>query len=171
VVYGLHEAYRSIEELKRAKVPVLVSLKWPEKPKNADPTDIPNLRDLELRERAPSVPGLLAKAGVTFGFYSDGLDNAADLKKAVKKAIDAGLPRADAIRALTLDSAKIYHVDDRLGSVRKGEIANLVITKGEAFEDKTTIEYLLIDGKLFEPSKESQKPPPDKGKPTERGEN
>jgi hypothetical protein len=34
-----------------------------------------------------------------------------------------------------------------------------VITKGEAFDDKSTIEYVFIDGKQFRPSKELQKGP------------
>ncbi|HLH04826.1 MAG TPA: amidohydrolase family protein [Bryobacteraceae bacterium] len=170
VVYGAHEGYRSIDELKQANVPVLVSLKWPEKPKNADPADIPNERDLEMRERAPEVPGLLAKSGIAFGFYSDGIESAPDLKKALKKAVDAGLTRPDAIKALTWNTAEIYGAADRLGSIEKGKIANLTVTRGEAFDDKSTVEYVIIDGKLFEPSKELQKPAPPtgpQGKPAE----
>ena len=49
----------------------------------------------------------------------------------MKKAIDNGLSREDAIRALTLSPAEIYGVADRLGSIEKGKIANLVVTKGE----------------------------------------
>lgn len=162
VLYGLHEAYKRVDELKQAKVPALISLKWPEKPKDADPSDIPNYRDLSMRQQAPAVPGMLAKAGVSFAFYSDGLDTAPDLKKAVKKAVDAGLSRADAIRALTLSAAQIYGVSDRLGSIEKGKIANLVVMKGDAFEDKTTVEYLFVDGTEFEPSKDLQKPPANK---------
>ncbi len=158
VLYGMHEAYRSMDELKAAKVPVLVSLKWPEKPKNPDPTEPPDYRDLEMRERAPAVPGMLAKAGVKFAFYSDGVDAAPDLTKAVRRAIAAGLSREQAIRALTLDAAAVYGLEDRLGSVEKGKIANLVVTKGDAFADKTTVEYVLVDGRLFEPSKEMQRP-------------
>ncbi|HEY7209080.1 MAG TPA: amidohydrolase family protein [Bryobacteraceae bacterium] len=169
VVYGAHEAYRSIDELKQAQVPVLVSLKWPEKPKNADPSDLPNARDLEMRERAPAVPAMLAKAGVRFAFYSDGVDSAPDLKKALRKALDAGLSRADTIKALTWNAAEIYGATDRLGSIDKGKIANLTVTRGDAFEDQTTVEYVVIDGKLFEPSKDLQKPAPknEQPKPTE----
>jgi len=159
VLYGMHEAFLRIDELKKADVPVLISLKWPEKPRDADPADIPNMRDLELREKAPAAPGMLAKAGVKFAFFSDGVDTAPDLKKAVKKAIDAGLSRPEAIRALTLSAAEIYGVSDRLGSIDKGKIANLVVTKGDAFDEKTTIEYLFIDGQQFRPSREAQQGP------------
>jgi Amidohydrolase family len=159
VLYGLHEGYKRVDELKQANVPLLVSLKWPEKSKDADPADIPNYRDVLTRQQAPAVPGMLAKAGVEFAFYSDGIDTAPDLKKALKKAVDAGLPRTDAIRALTLNAAQIYGLADRLGSIEKGKIANLTVTRGDAFEDKTTVEYVFIDGTEFEPSKDLQKPP------------
>lgn len=159
VVYGLHEGYRRVDELKQANVPVLVSLKWPEKPKDEDPADIPNYRELVMRDQAPAVPAMLAKAQVKFGFYSDGQDTAPNLKKAVKKALNHGLSRADAIRALTLNTAEIYGLADRLGSVDKGKIANLVVTKGDVFDDKATIEYVFVDGTEFKPSKEAQREP------------
>jgi imidazolonepropionase-like amidohydrolase len=159
VLYGLHEAYERVEQLKQASAPLLVSLKWPEKPKDGDPSDASSLRELTMRDRAPSVPGLLAKAGVRFAFYTDGVDNAADLKKALKKAVDAGLSRADAIRALTLNAAELYGVADRLGTVEKGKMANLVVMKGDAFEDKTTVEYVFVEGQQFQPSKDLQQGP------------
>jgi hypothetical protein len=161
VLYGLHESFKEVDQLKQAKVPVLISLKWPEKPKDGDPQNVPNYRDLVLRDRAPAVPGMLAKAGVKFAFYSDGVDSAADLKKALKGALDAGLARADAIRALTLSPAEIYGVADRTGSIAKGKIANLTIMKGDPFEDKTTVEYVFIDGRQFQPSAEA--PPRGRG--------
>lgn len=159
VLYGLHEAFKRVSEIKQSGVPALISLKWPVAPKNADPTDIPNYRDLVVREQAPAVAGMFAKAGVKFAFYSDGVDTAPELKTAVKKAIDAGLSRTDAIRALTLNAAQIYGVADRMGSLEKGKIANVVVTKGEAFDDKTTVEYVFVDGILYKPSKETQREP------------
>jgi Amidohydrolase family len=153
VLYGLHEGFARIDELKEANLPLLINLHWPEKPKESDPSDVPSLRDLELRAKAPTLPGLLRKAGVKFALYSDGTDQPADIKKQVKKAIDEGLNRSDAIRALTLSPAEMYGVADRLGSVDKGKIANLVVTKGDVFEEKTTVEYVFIDGELFKPTK------------------
>lgn len=159
VVYGLREAFLRVDELKQANVPLLVSLKWPVAPKDDDPANVPDYRDLVMRDRSPAVPGLLAKAGVTFAFYSDGIATAPDLKKAVKKAIDAGLPAAEAIRALTINAAAVYGLSDRLGSIEKGKIANLVISKGDIFDDKSTIDYVFIDGQEYRPPEEEQKPP------------
>jgi hypothetical protein len=151
VLYGLAEGYRRIEELRRANIPVLISLRWPEKPKDADPANIPDYRTLVMRDRAPEVPALLAKAGVKFGFYDDGLASAADLEKALKRTLDHGLPRPDAIRALTLSAAEMYGVADRVGSLEKGKIAKVVVTRGDAFEEKTKVEYVFVDGQEFKP--------------------
>ena len=88
---------------------------------------------LELRDRAPSTPAALRKAGARFAFYSGGTAPK-DIRNAVKRAIDAGLSQDDALRAMTLSPAEIYGVNDRLGSIEKGKIANLVITKGDLFQ-------------------------------------
>ena len=144
---------------------MLVSLKWPVKPKNQDPSDIPDYRTLAIRDQAPAVPGLLEKAGVKFGFYDDGLTKAADLRKALKKAIDAGLSEGAAVRALTLNVAEMYGLADRLGSIEKGKIANVIVTRGDVFEEKTTIEHVFVDGQHFRPagegteSSDEEKPP------------
>ncbi len=170
ILYGLHEGYKRVPELKKANVPLLISLKWPEKPKDQNPAEIPDYRELLEREQAPALPGMLAKAGVKFAFFSDGVGTAPDLKKAIKKAVDAGLPRAEAVRALTLTAAEFYGVSDRLGSLDKGKIANLVVMRGEAFDDKSSIEYVFIDGEQFRPSPDLQKPPDKKADPDNKAD-
>ncbi len=73
----------------------------------------------------------------------------------MKRAIDAGLAEGDAVRALTLSAAEIYGVADRLGSIEPGKIANLVVTKGNLFDEKTKIEYVFVDGVKYEPVPEA----------------
>ena len=141
--------------MKKAGAPVLVSLHWPEAPRDANPEDVESLRTLETRDQAASAPALLKKAGVPFALYSDGLDQPRDLQRAVKKAIDAGLSREDALRALTLSPAEIYGVADRLGSIEKGKIANLVVTKGELFDDQTRVQFMFVDGRKYTPAVET----------------
>src|SRR5262249_37896475 len=135
---------------------VLVDLKWPERPRDADPDQPETLRVLEMRDQAASTPGLLAKAGVKFALYAGALDRPSDVGRAVKKAIDAGLSPAAAIRSMTLTPAEIYGVSDRLGSIEAGKIANLVVTKGELFQERPDVKLVLIDGVKFEPTPEPQ---------------
>ena len=155
LLYGGHEAYKAAAMLKQQNATVLVNLKWPEKPRDSDPDLEDSLRTLELREKAASSPAALAKAGVKFAFYASGIDTARDIPKAVKKAIDAGLSPEDALRALTLSPAEIYGVADRMGSIEKGKIANLVITNGDLFQDRTQVKYVFIDGVKMEPTPET----------------
>jgi len=156
ILYGMREAYRpeAAPLLKKYGSPVLVSLRWSEAPRDPDPEAERTMRALEDVDLGPSAPALLQKAGVPFAFYSAGLDQPRDLQRAVKKAIDAGLARPDAIRALTLSPAEIYGVADRMGSIEVGKIANLVVTKGELFDDHTQIEMIFVDGRQYQPSPE-----------------
>jgi imidazolonepropionase-like amidohydrolase len=150
VLYGLHEGYAAAESLAAKKVPVLVSLKWPDRDKEADPDAEEPLRVLELRDRAPSTPGALEKAGVRFGLYSDGVEKPEDTAASLRKAVAAGLSRERAVSALTLDAASIFGLEDRLGSLEPGKIANFFVASGDVFDEGTKIETVFVDGKKFE---------------------
>lgn len=160
VLYGIHQGYRpeAVEMLKKANATVLVSLRWPTPPARTPDADenTESLRVMQDRDQAPSVPSVLQKAGVKFALYSDGTDTPRDFQRAVKKAIDAGLSREDALKALTLSPAQIYGIADRVGSVEKGKIANLVVTKGEIFDDRTQVVMVFVDGKKYTPEAPTQ---------------
>jgi hypothetical protein len=158
VLYGVPEGYHSADLIKKAGIPVLVNLKWPEKSAESDPDDFEVLQSLEVHAKAPSTPGVLAKNGVKFAFYSGGITKRADLLKAIKRATDAGLSTDDALKAMTLAPAEIFGVADRLGSIEPGKIANLVVTKGDLFDEKTKVQYVFVDGLKYEPVPEPEKP-------------
>jgi imidazolonepropionase-like amidohydrolase len=162
VIYGGHEAFRDAGAVAKGGVPILVSLKWPERERESDPSDPVSLRTLELWDRAPSTPAALAKAGAPFAFYTGGIP-VRDIPKAVKKAIDAGLAPAAAVRALTLSVAEIYGLAGCLGSVEKGKIANLAVTEGQLFETGTKVKFIFVDGVKYEPI------PPAETAPAQRG--
>lgn len=161
VVYGGQASYEVAGEIASKKLPVLIDLKWPEAEKDSDPDDVPSLRTLRFRDLAPSSPAALSRVGAKFAFYSGGITTPKDILKAAKKSIDAGLSPDAALRALTLSSAEIFGVADRLGSIDKGKIANLVIADGDLFNEKTKIKYVLVDGQRFtirEPEKPKDSP-------------
>jgi hypothetical protein len=155
ILYGAREAYRpeAAELLKKSGLPVLVSLHWPTPPAGPGANlEEESLRQLETYDQAPAAPAMLQKAGVKFALYSDGVDTARDLQRAVKKAIDAGLTRDQALRAMTLSPAEIYGVADRVGSIEKGKIGNLLVTRGEIFDNNTKIEMIIVDGRKYTPA-------------------
>jgi Amidohydrolase family len=156
-IYGGQMGYEVAPEIAAKKLPVLVDLKWPEAEKDADPEAKPALRTLRFRVRAASTPAAFAKAGVKFAFYSGGITAPKDILKAAKKSIDAGLSPESALRAFTLSAAEIFGVADRLGSIENGKIANLVLTDGDLFDEKTKIKMVFVDGHRFE-TRETEKP-------------
>jgi imidazolonepropionase-like amidohydrolase len=163
IIYGGQMAYEVAPELAAKKTPVLVDLKWPEADKDADPDAETSLRTLRFRDRAPTSPAALQKAGVKFAFYSGGITAPKDLLPAVKKSIDAGLSPDAALCALTLSPAEMFGMADVLGSIEKGKIANLVVTDGDIFDTKTKVKIVFVDGRKFEVREPQRPSEPPKG--------
>jgi imidazolonepropionase-like amidohydrolase len=147
IVTGARHAEEVTADLKSQSVRVIYSLNYPTRPRTlaADADEpISALRD---RANAPKVPAALAKAGVTFAFASSGLADPKDFVKNAAKAVKAGLSEDEGIRAMTINAATIAGVADRLGSIEKGKAANLVVTDGNLFDDKTKITRVFVDGR------------------------
>ncbi|MEZ5344203.1 MAG: amidohydrolase family protein [Pyrinomonadaceae bacterium] len=160
IIAGALESHKVADRLKDAKYPVLLSMNLPKRTTaeapDADPEPMTTLR---LRAEAPKNAAKLIQAGVKFGFQTDGLKNLGEYLSNVDESIKNGLSEKDAIRALTLSPAEILGVSDQLGSIDKGKIANLVVTKGDLFSKDRTITHVFVDGKYFEqPEKKERKP-------------
>jgi imidazolonepropionase-like amidohydrolase len=150
LVYGAHQGYEAAETLAARNVPVLVSLNWPKRDEDADPDEDDPLEVLRFRDRAPTTPGTLQRAGVRFAFYSDGIECPGDILMHAATAIDAGLSSDAAVRAFTLGAAEIYGVADRLGSLEEGKIANVTVTDGDLFDFDTKVRTVFVDGRKFD---------------------
>jgi Amidohydrolase family len=159
VLYGGQQGYAVANAIAAKRTPVIVSLKWPERPKDADPEAEQSLRELRFRDRAPGTPAAFAKAGVKFAFSSEGISDPKDIIKSVKRALDAGLAPDAALRAFTTDAAEILGVGDRLGAIEAGKIANLVVTDSDIFNEKAKVKDVFVDGRFFEIHPEA---PPEK---------
>jgi imidazolonepropionase-like amidohydrolase len=129
---------------------VIVSTRWPSRSEDADPEEPQRMHDLMVRDLAPTTPAEFAKAGVRFAFTSDG-QSPADMLRGVRRAMERGLSAEAALRALTLSAAEIFGVDNRLGSIDAGKIANLVVTKGDLLAENPAIEFVLVDGVKYAP--------------------
>jgi len=90
----------------------------------------------------------LAKAGVPFGF---GLDepwnDPAALRTSAAMCVREGLDRAQAWRALTSEAARIIGADDRIGGLREGMDADIVLWSGDPLDLASAVEAVYVDGK------------------------
>ena len=91
--------------------------------------------------------GELAQAGVTFAFGTGGAANNRLIPYEAAISVAWGLDRDRALRAITLDAAKILGVADRIGSLEPGKIANLFIATGDPMEMKTQFTHVFINGR------------------------
>jgi imidazolonepropionase-like amidohydrolase len=148
IINGGMEADRVAAKLKAMNVPVLLSLNFPRRTAAASAEAEPEpLRILRERVEAPKTAGRLAAAGVRFAFQSGGMTSIADYLANAAKAVESGLSRDDAIRALTLSAAEILGVGSQLGSIEVGKIANLTVTRGDLLDKNRRIAHVFIDGK------------------------
>jgi imidazolonepropionase-like amidohydrolase len=91
--------------------------------------------------------GELAEAGVKFGFASGSYQNVRLLPYEAAISVAWGLPRDHALRAITIDTAEILGVADRVGSIEPGKVANLVIWQGDPRELRTPVPRVFIAGR------------------------
>jgi imidazolonepropionase-like amidohydrolase len=116
------------------------------------------LETLKARANAPKVPAALEKAGVTFAFSSAGLREPREFVRNAGRAVREGLSEDAAIRALTINAAQIAGAADRVGSLERGKIANLLVTEGGLFDERLQIKHVFVDGRMV-----NVEPPPAPG--------
>ena len=148
IIAGGRESDRVADRLAKQNVPVLLSLNLPRRTTAALPEADPEpMRVLRERVAAQETAGKLVKAGVRFAFESGSLGNISDLLVNAGRVIENGLAATDALKAFTLWPATIFGVENQLGSVETGKIANLTITRGELFDRNTRVVQMFIDGR------------------------
>jgi imidazolonepropionase-like amidohydrolase len=105
------------------------------------------LSAIRARVNAPKAPAALEKAGVPYAFTSGGLQNVGDfIRNAARVVKEGSLPADATLRALTVNAARLAGAADRLGTIEKGKIANLLVTEGDLFENGR-IRHVFIDGR------------------------
>jgi imidazolonepropionase-like amidohydrolase len=102
---------------------------------------------VELRNRSLDNPGKLASAGVTIAITTDHPVVPINfLAHQAALSVKHGLDRDTALRALTINPARIVGVADRLGSIEPGKDADLVIWSGDPLDVLSRVTRALING-------------------------
>ncbi|MAL16557.1 MAG: amidohydrolase [Balneola sp.] len=134
VFAGVEEGWRVAEEIAEAGIPVLTT------------TLYTPARDYDNYRRPYENPGLMAAAGVKVAIVSDDTENSRNAPFEAGYAAAYGLGKEEAIKALTINPAEIFGVDDMIGSLEVGKQANLFISDGDPLEPMTNIEHVFIKG-------------------------
>jgi imidazolonepropionase-like amidohydrolase len=102
---------------------------------------------VELRNRSLANPGKLAAAGVTIAITTDHPVVPINfLAHQAALSVKHGLERDTALRALTINPARIVGIDDRLGSLEAGKDADLVIWSGDPLDVLSRVTRALVNG-------------------------
>lgn len=99
-------------------------------------------------------PGILRNAGVTVAITTDHpVSRIQYLPLCAALAAKEGMGEKAALRAITIEAAKICRVDHRLGSLKEGKDADLVIYDGNPLEVASSVRTTVINGKIVWPPK------------------
>lgn len=134
IIAGGAEAWRCVDELKKADVAVLMGVE-----------QLPT-RESDPYDAAYANPATLHKAGVRFAIVTDDAAYSRNLPFEAAMAFAFGLPREAALRAITLSPAEIFGVASTLGSIEVGKTATLILTNGDILDHRTSITNVIVDG-------------------------
>lgn len=151
IMRGGGDEYRRAGELAERVDRLIVPLDFPEPYKIEDPdeAELISLAELMHWEQAPRNAAVLREAGVELALTAAGLQLKKEWPGAVHRAIAGGLSADEALRALTATPAEWLGVGDRLGRVDEGYIANLQITDGPLFAEKTKLIEHWVQGEPY----------------------
>jgi imidazolonepropionase-like amidohydrolase len=94
-------------------------------------------------------PGILHKAGVTVALTTDHpVSRIQHLIICAAMAAKEGLGEIEALRAITINAARICRVDDRVGSLRMGKDADIAIYNGNPLDISSSLVMTVINGKI-----------------------
>jgi imidazolonepropionase-like amidohydrolase len=136
------DAWRVAAQLKEGDVTVILG----------PATSLPPRRDDDY-DSAWNSAAKLQQAGVRFCIASNGRGAATNERNVGYEAGLAsgyGLPKEEALKAVTLYPAQILGVADRLGSLEKGKAATLIVTNGDPLDFPTQVEAAFIDGRKID---------------------
>ena len=139
VIVGGQEAWKAADDLKKNDIAVIY-------------TNVYNLPvcDDDTYDYLFEAPAKLQQAGVRFAISTgDGGAEVRDLPYHAGIAGAFGLSKEEALKSVTLYPAQILGVDDRLGSIEVGKVANVVVTDGDILEPRTNVKYVFIGGRLL----------------------
>jgi imidazolonepropionase-like amidohydrolase len=140
IIGGGYDAWRVTDLLKKHGIPVLAG----------GIHRLPSHR-FDAYDDAFTLPKKLYDAGISFAIISeDEAPHERNLPYQAATAAAYGLPKDEALKAITLYPAQIFGIADRVGSLEVGKDATLIVTTGDPLEISTNVEMEFIQGRKID---------------------
>jgi len=139
ILLGGADSWKTLPLLKAHHIPVILR----------QPHSLP-MRPDEDYDQPFKTPRLLAEAGIPFALTKVGWDtwDIRNLPFWGATMVAHGLSREDALKSMTLWPARIFSLEDRLGSLEKGKSATLFISRGDVMDyGSHAVQYMFIEGR------------------------
>lgn len=170
ILVGALEGANRVEAIRNHATGIVLSLGFNDEPGSQKSTDDaalfatvtePPERLAERKRLYTKLIGtaqVFQQAGVPFALTTTGSHSIPDFLNALRKVVKAGLPRDAALRALTVDAARLLKQDGRLGTLEIGKIANISVMTTDFLDEKMKAQVAYIDGHKIDPNRESSSP-------------
>jgi len=138
ILDGAAESYLLLNDIKDAGIPVILH-----------PTMVRNYGD--TRNASLETAAALRKEGITFALQSGYEDYVPKTRIVLFEAAIAdanGLSFEEALAAITIDAAKILGIEDRVGSIKEGKDADIILFDGNPFEYTSHVCVVIVNGKI-----------------------
>lgn len=148
VVVGATEGWIVAPELSRARVGVIVT---PRARQDADERlnreNGSNIENAAILHRTGVPVAIIpSQTGVSFGGL--GGRDLLHLRLEAAFGVRGGLSNDAALRAITLDAARILGIDDRVGSIEVGKDADLIVADGDILHYATHARWTIVNGRV-----------------------
>jgi imidazolonepropionase-like amidohydrolase len=105
---------------------------------------------MEVKDAIPYNAALLNKMGIVTAINSDDAEMGRRLNQEAAKCIKyGGLTEEEALKLVTLNPAKLLHIDNRVGSIKVGKDADVVLWSDNPLSVYAKVEKTIIDGQIY----------------------
>ena len=140
-IKGVGDEYARVDAIRLLGRPLIIPTHLPDAYDVEDPFDALEVQLHNFRHwgLAPHNAGILDSAGVMFAFTSYGRKDLTDLWKDLRRMVACGLDSARAIEALTMEPARLCGIENQVGALRAGMLANFIVSTKHLLNEKNEI--------------------------------
>ncbi|MBI3510644.1 MAG: amidohydrolase family protein [Bacteroidetes bacterium] len=148
---GSGNEYQRMDEMKATNGSFILPVNFPEPYDVEDPYDAELIDYATVKhwEMAPLNPGAFEKYNIPFALTTSDLHDKKDFWANLRKAIKYGLSEKTALKALTTTPAQLLGISDKAGMIKKGLLANFIITNGNIFSPDAMVWENWIKGHRY----------------------